>query len=108
RSETNNAVERAAAWVEDLTQRRRPRLPSADKTFGPPPKLTVTAIHGGHGYSTLPDCCTVSIDVRLTPTFDRQAAVDLLEEAAQEFDRRWPAPRPIRLFPPRDGAPPRL
>jgi Peptidase dimerisation domain len=97
RSETNNAVERAAAWVEDLTQRRRPQLPADDKTFGPPPKLTVTAIHGGHGYSTLPDCCTVNVDVRLTPTFDRQAAVDLLEEAAREFDRRWPAPRPTRL-----------
>lgn len=97
RPETNNAVERAAAWVEDLTQRRRPQLPAADKTFGPPPKLTVTAIHGGHAYSTLPDCCTVNVDVRLTPTFDRQAAVDLLEEAARDFDRRWPAPRPTRL-----------
>jgi succinyl-diaminopimelate desuccinylase len=97
RPKTSNAVERAAAWVDDLTQHRRPRLPGADKTFGPPPKLTVTAIHGGHGYSILPDRCIVNVDVRLTPTFDRQAAVDLLEEAAKEFDRRWPTSRSTRL-----------
>jgi succinyl-diaminopimelate desuccinylase len=96
-TEISNAVERAAAWVEELTQQRRRRMPGADRTFGPPPKLTVTAIHGGQGYSILPDRCTVNVDVRLTPTFDRQAAVDLLEEAAKQFDLRWPVSRPTRL-----------
>ncbi|MBB4919022.1 hypothetical protein [Streptosporangium saharense] len=38
----------------------------------------MTAITGGEGYSTVPDLCTLNVDIRLTPALDDQASEDLL------------------------------
>jgi hypothetical protein len=37
--------------------------------FRAPPKLSVTAIHGGEGYTITPDLCGVNVDARTTPDF---------------------------------------
>jgi succinyl-diaminopimelate desuccinylase len=50
----------------------------------------VTAVHGGEGYSIVPDRCEVLVDVRLTPSFDDHAARGLLERLVETVDRRWP------------------
>jgi succinyl-diaminopimelate desuccinylase len=50
-------------------------LPGAsEEGFPLPSNLTVTAIHGGEGFSVIPDLCTVQVDVRLVPGFEPTAA----------------------------------
>lgn len=108
RPATANAVVLAARLVARLDE---VELPGPDPAFGPPPKVTVTAIDGGHGYSVVPDRCRVLVDVRLTPSFARDAAVALLDAAAATLPpgaaevavtQHWPAYRlgqdaPVRL-----------
>jgi succinyl-diaminopimelate desuccinylase len=53
--------------------------------------LTVTRIHGGEGFSIVPDLCTLSVDVRLTTTFDHTAAGDLVQTIVRKVDEAWPA-----------------
>ena len=86
-----------------LAQHRRPG--PVDQIIGLPPRLTVTAIHGGMGYSIIPDRCEVSVDVRLTPTFDRVAAEELVRQVAEAVDRQfWEIGQP-RSGPVRAGRP---
>jgi succinyl-diaminopimelate desuccinylase len=92
-----NAVVRAARLAlrlqsVSLVERTSPAFPL-------PPKLTVCEMQGGEGFSTVPDRCQIAVDVRLTPHFDRQAALALLGGELADFDRRDPAPRPTRLEP---------
>jgi succinyl-diaminopimelate desuccinylase len=65
--------------------------------FPLPAKLTVTAINGGEGYSTVPDLCTFNVDVRLTPALDDQAALKLLREITAEVDAAWPGTQPTHV-----------
>jgi succinyl-diaminopimelate desuccinylase len=69
----------------------------AGPDFPLPAKLTVTAIGGGEGYSTVPDLCTINVDVRLTPTFDDNAALDLLRSATTSIDDTWPGTQPTHI-----------
>jgi succinyl-diaminopimelate desuccinylase len=80
----SNAVERAAALVTALS--REPFPEGAPDGFGLPPKLTVTAIEGGKGFSTVPDRCVVNVDLRLVPGFDATAAQAMLRRAVDRLD----------------------
>ncbi|MFD0887102.1 M20 family peptidase, partial [Streptosporangium algeriense] len=60
-------------------------------------RLTVTAIAGGEGYSTVPDLCTLNVDIRLTPALDGQASENLLRGCATAVDAAWPGTRPTRV-----------
>ena len=73
-SVTPSAIAKAAALVTRLHDGRAagPGGPG----FPLPARLTVTAISGGEGYSVVPDLCVVNVDVRLTPRFDSQAALE--------------------------------
>jgi succinyl-diaminopimelate desuccinylase len=90
-----NAAEKAAQLILALAQYRRPG--PVDQLIGLPPRLTVTAIHGGMGYSIIPDRCEVSVDARLTPTFDRVAAEELVRQLANGVDRQIPGDRPTEI-----------
>jgi succinyl-diaminopimelate desuccinylase len=83
-----NAVEKAAHLVHALARHQTPA--PTDPDLGLAPKLTVTAVHGGEGYTIVPDRCTINIDVRLTREFDDAAASRLLQEAITGIDREWP------------------
>ena len=61
------------------------------------PRLTVTAINGGQGYSTVPDLCDVSVDVRLTPALSDRAALELVRSVATAVDSAWPGTRPTTV-----------
>jgi succinyl-diaminopimelate desuccinylase len=87
-----NAAEKAATLVNMLAERRNPDV--VDPTIGLPPKLTVTAIHGGESYSIIPDSCTVDVDVRLTTRFNEAMARTLIEEAIAQLDERHPTGKP--------------
>lgn len=63
------AISRAAHLVRLLDAAQ---LPGADAGSGflLPPKLSVTALHGGQGFSVTPSRCELNVDVRTTPSFD--------------------------------------
>ncbi|MFF0296163.1 M20 family metallopeptidase [Kitasatospora sp. NPDC004614] len=87
------AVSRAAHLVRLLDAAH---LPGADGASGFPlgPKLTVTAFHGGAGFSTTPDLCELNVDVRTVPGFDAREAEALIRKAVAELDADMPSPRP--------------
>lgn len=95
RNATSNAVGKAAQLVAALAAAPLPSRSTRD--FPLPPKLTVTEIHGGEGYSITPDLCTLAVDVRTTPVFDAHHARRLLREAAHAVDRDWPDTRPTAV-----------
>jgi succinyl-diaminopimelate desuccinylase len=92
---TANAVDKAAALVNHLTTHRVPG--PTDPTLGLPPRLTVTAIHGGESYSIIPDYCTIDVDVRLTATFDQIAGQALIEQSAALIDAQHPTGQPTTV-----------
>jgi succinyl-diaminopimelate desuccinylase len=95
RAATPNAITKAAALVSSLAAAELPT--GAEPSFPLLPRLTVTEIGGGAGYSAVPDLCTVKVDVRLTPAFDAAAAEALLRSLAGEVDAAWPGTEPTRI-----------
>lgn len=90
-----SAIAKAAMLISRL---HTAALPGAGgPEFPLPAKLTVTAINGGEGYSTVPDLCTFNVDVRLTPALDDQAALELLRELTAEVDAVWPGTQPTHV-----------
>jgi succinyl-diaminopimelate desuccinylase len=92
---TPGAIEKAAHLVRALSSAQLPAGDSPD--FPLPGKLTVTAVHGGQGYSVTPDLCTVNVDVRTTPRFDDAAAAQLVQEVVAEVDHAWSGTRPTDI-----------
>lgn len=91
RSTTPSAIAKAAHLV---TQLHAAELPSGDgPDFPLPGRLTVSAINGGEGFSTVPDHCVINVDIRLTPAFDADAAQKLLAEATKTVDDAWTGTR---------------
>lgn len=82
RRTTPGAVSRAARLVRLLEEAE---LPGADGEFPLPPKLTVTSIRGGEGFSVVPDLCEVGVDIRTTPTFGAREAEALVRRAVAEL-----------------------
>lgn len=91
----DNAIVKAAAFVAQAARAALP--PASDPGFPLAPKLTVTGVHGGQGYSIVPDVCVVEVDVRLTPQFEAGAAEDLVRGICEGIDRSAPSREPTRL-----------
>ncbi|MFF4041111.1 M20 family metallopeptidase [Streptomyces sp. NPDC001816] len=91
-----SAISRAARLVYLLEEAE---LPGADGASGfpLPPKLSVTAFHGGQGFSITPDRCEINIDVRTTPGFDGHDAEALVHRAVVALDAERPAPKPTEI-----------
>jgi succinyl-diaminopimelate desuccinylase len=87
-----NAALRAAYLINELGTSTLPGTRPGG--LGLPPKLTVTSVHGGDGFSIVPDLCEVGVDVRLTDQFGPDAATHLLRAAAALLDEHMPGPRP--------------
>jgi succinyl-diaminopimelate desuccinylase len=92
---TPNAIDKAAHLIHALSTAELPDRASPE--FPLPGKLTVTAIHGGQGYSVTPDLCTLNVDIRTTPSFDDHAATRLLEHHVTGVDHAWPGTRPTLI-----------
>lgn len=88
RSFSPSAITKAAQLVSALHAVELPA--TAGEAFPLPGKLTVTAITGGQGYSTVPDLCVLNVDARLTPAFTERHAVDVLNAQAAAVDAAWP------------------
>ena len=108
RRTTPGAVSRAARLVRLLEESE---LPGAHGEFPLPPKLTVTSVRGGEGFSVVPDRCEVGVDIRTTPTFDATpgrrrpwSARQRRSWAHRPRSLRWPPGRPS--VSPRTSSPP--
>lgn len=84
-----NAVAAAAHLTAILASRRAPG--PVDGAFGLAPKLTVTGIRGGDGFSIVPDRCAIDVDIRLTNSFDADCARQLVLHLVDGFDRQRPS-----------------
>jgi succinyl-diaminopimelate desuccinylase len=85
-----NAVSRAAKLIGVLEGAILPPEPDPDFSFGP--SLTVTAVHGGEGYSVVPDLCDVNVDIRLTPSVSATEIREAIELTVRDFDRAFAGP----------------
>ncbi|EDY51746.1 M20 family metallopeptidase [Streptomyces clavuligerus] len=92
------AVSRAAHLVRLLDAAELPGV-DCSSGFPLPPKLSVTAFHGGEGFSAVPDRCDLHIDVRTTPHFGAHDAEALVRKAVAELDTGLPGPRPTEVTP---------
>jgi succinyl-diaminopimelate desuccinylase len=90
-----NAVTRAARFTSNVAALDLSDISSSD--FPLPPKITVTFLHGGDGFSVIPDLCEVGIDVRLTPLFEADRAEAILRELVTDLDATTPAPQPTTI-----------
>lgn len=83
-----NAIPATARLVQRLTEITLPSttLPG----FPLPPRLSVTMIDGGSGFSEIPDVCRLHVDVRLTPAFGRDDARALLEQTVHTVRHELP------------------
>jgi succinyl-diaminopimelate desuccinylase len=83
---TPNAISKAASLITKLST---VEFPAETGVFPRPPKLTVTLVEGGEGYSTTPDLCTINVDVRLTPDFPCKRALTLMQDLLGQLDTDW-------------------
>lgn len=90
-----NAVSKAASLVHALEEAALGLGQGGD--FPLPPKLTVTGVQGGGDFSLVPDSAHVDVDVRLTPSFDADAAEALVRAAVARIDAERPSPSPSDL-----------
>lgn len=91
RDTSKNAVLKMARLLDALSREPLPPAPDPDFSFGP--SLSPTAIRGGTGFSQIPGHCEASIDVRLTPGFDAEAARRLIARTVERVDAELPTGR---------------
>ncbi|MEV7253971.1 M20 family metallopeptidase [Streptomyces cyaneofuscatus] len=93
------AVSRAARLIQLLDTVVLPGTPEAGALFPLPPKVSVTAVHGGEGFSVTADRCDLNVDVRTTPAFDARDAEALVRGVAAALDAELPGPAATRVTP---------
>jgi succinyl-diaminopimelate desuccinylase len=90
-----NAVEKAAELVRIICGYRTPG--PVDPALGLSPKVTVTKIARGEGYSIVPDGCDIGVDVRLTTNFHETSGRRLIEAVVAQVDQQLPSPSPTTV-----------
>ncbi|MEU8763854.1 M20/M25/M40 family metallo-hydrolase [Streptomyces sp. NPDC048659] len=100
RRTVTGAVTRGAHLVRLLESAELPTpTDPAPPAFPLPPKLSVTAFHGGEGFSVTPDRVEINIDVRTTSVFGAADAESFVREAVAALDTELPAPAPTDVTP---------
>jgi succinyl-diaminopimelate desuccinylase len=92
-----NAAIRAAQLAILLDDFPLPELAAGG--FPLPPKLTVTEIHSGTGFTTVPDHAVVAVDIRLTDVLGATDARELINKAVAELDADHSTSRPTKIEP---------
>lgn len=90
-----NAVGKLARLILALEEAELPAEPGGPFAFGP--RVTVTQIDGGEGFSVVPDRAACSVDIRLTPGFGGDAASRWLAPIVERFEARV---EPVDSWPP--------
>lgn len=90
-----NAIIKMANLIRAIYERPLPEENDSDFSFGP--KVSVTKIAGGEGFSQIPDMCSCNIDFRLTPNINAKNAIDWLESIFNYIDKEYPSPRATQI-----------
>lgn len=90
-----NAILKMGQLIESLHSRPLPQEDDPDFKIGP--KVTVTEVEGGEGFSLVPDRCCCKVDFRLTPNVEKNTAAQWLEVIVRQIDKEHPGPRPTRI-----------
>ena len=90
-----NAIAKLARLVATLEEAPLPAEAAGPFAFGP--RVTVTEIAGGEGFSQVPDRAVCSVDIRLTPGFGAAEAERWLAALVERCDRQRPSPRATRI-----------
>ena len=90
-----NAITRLARLIARIEATPLPVESPGPFSFGP--KVTVTEIAGGEGFSVVPDRAGCSLDIRLTPAFDAAAATRWLDPMIDPSTTRI---EPVESWPP--------
>lgn len=90
-----NAIAKLARLITELEETALPVEPAGPFDFGP--RVTVTQIEGGEGFSVVPDRAACSLDMRLTPGFDADTAARWLAPIVERFGARI---EPVDSWPP--------
>jgi succinyl-diaminopimelate desuccinylase len=85
----SNAIVKAARLIDILDKFKFDGEEDILFSFGP--KLTVTKIDGGDGFSVIPSKCILNIDIRLTPGFNLEIARKKLKEFIDTVDEKIPS-----------------
>jgi succinyl-diaminopimelate desuccinylase len=93
----DNALVRAADIIQSLVM--NPPAQETEPDFPRQPKVTVTQVEGGDGYSVVPASAKVRVDVRLTPVFNEAAADAHIGRivAAHDHDHNVPENRATKV-----------
>ena len=91
----SNAILKMAHLIRTLNARPLPEIPAEGFDLGP--KLSITAVEGGQGFSQIPDLCHCNVDFRLTPGVDKAAATDWITEVVAEVDATHRSPAPTLI-----------
>jgi succinyl-diaminopimelate desuccinylase len=86
----SNAVTQAGRLISRLAALDRQLAGRTVEGFDVPPKITVTFVKGGEGFSLVPDICQVGVDVRVTPAFEANVAEAAIRQAVADEDRENP------------------
>ena len=97
-----NAIEKLAALIYAI---KHAPLPGPTETFPIAPVATVSEVHGGAGFSQVPDKASCNVDIRTTPLFDGAMARDWLKDLVLRLDAEEPSPsrsviEPDQTWPP--------
>jgi succinyl-diaminopimelate desuccinylase len=90
-----NAVLKMAQLIDSLYSRPIPE--EHDSNFSVGPKVTVTEVKGGEGFSLVPDRCCCKVDFRLTPNVDSNIAAQWIKSIVNHTDEKHSGPRPTRI-----------
>jgi succinyl-diaminopimelate desuccinylase len=88
-STQNNAIVKSSLLINSLNLIKLNEF--SDEHFELSPKISVTEIAGGKGYSIIPDRCTIKVDIRLTPTFGHLEARRMLSQSLAMIDNQMPS-----------------
>lgn len=95
--EPENAIVKASLLVQAIERLDLPR--EGDEAFSFGPKVTVTEVAGGGGFTTVPDSCAVALDVRLTPSVDATTVERTIRDVCRSVDTAMPTWRTTVLEP---------
>jgi succinyl-diaminopimelate desuccinylase len=95
KSASENALLKAAQLILAINSAKLPT--ESDPRFPDGPKVTVTSINGGAGFSVIPDKIELNVDMRLTPHVDQDIAEKWLRDIIKENDRQFPTSRATAL-----------
>ncbi len=90
-----NAIAKLARLVAALDEAPLPTEAAGPFAFGP--RVTVTEIEGGEGFSQVPDRARCSVDIRLTPGFGAAEAERWLAQLVARCDALHASPQATRI-----------